>query len=195
MNNEEQRILEGFRFSSDEEYRLAKKELDTIHNIESKVDLSDAKSALQIYNKAVSKGTFKTIIGYEFLAGLRDNIVSAELVRDELLNPIPLMQIKKKNTAASFVTDEESRYKSLYEHERNSKKAYKLVIAFMAIIIIGIFVVSFSSKYSFVTYFTNYEEQIRNQIIDEYETWQSDLEEREKLLEGSSEQTGGESIE
>lgn len=195
MNNEEQRILEGFRFSSEEEYKLAKKELETIHNIESKVSLADAKAALQIYNKAVSNGTFKTVIGYAFLLRLRETIVSCEIVKEDILNPIPVMKQKGKKTGTALLPDQEGRYKVLYENERNSKKIYKLVIAFMAVIIIGIFAVSLSNKYSFITYFTNYEEKIRNEVIDEYETWQADLEEREKILEESQEQAGGESIE
>ena len=38
-------------------------------------------------------------------------------------------------------------------------------------------------QYSILTYFTDYEEKIRNEIVDEYEEWEKQLEEREKELE------------
>jgi len=44
------------------------------------------------------------------------------------------------------------------------------------------FVITFNSKYSYLTYFTDYENDIRESIINEYEEWEKELETREQAL-------------
>ena len=39
------------------------------------------------------------------------------------------------------------------------------------------------NQYSIFTYFTNYEEDIRNEVVNEFEEWQQQLDEREKELD------------
>ena len=65
MESKGNRTIEGIRFESEKEYEAACKELETIREIERKFAIGDPKIALSIYNKAVSKKSFKTIIGYK----------------------------------------------------------------------------------------------------------------------------------
>ncbi|MDE6635184.1 MAG: hypothetical protein K2K09_01080, partial [Lachnospiraceae bacterium] len=94
MNSEEKlnddMVIEGVRFDNIDEYELAKKEMEAIRTIERKYPLGNAKIALSIYNKAVTKKYFKTVVGYIFLKRLRETIVSCGLVSDDMLNPIPV---------------------------------------------------------------------------------------------------------
>ena len=70
-----QETLSNFTFESREEYDRAKKEADVIAQIQEKTDLSDAKTALKIYNKAVADKLFETPVGYCFLFALRQYII------------------------------------------------------------------------------------------------------------------------
>ena len=50
--------------------------------------------------------------------------------------------------------------------------------------LIAVFLLTFKSKYSYLTYFTDYENNIRNEVIDEYEQWEKELKAREDVLNG-----------
>ena len=57
-----------------------------------------------------------------------------------------------------------------------------LILVLIVVIGVMLFITS-RNQYSIFTYFTNYEENIRNEIVNEYEEWQQQLEEKEKELE------------
>ena len=51
------------------------------------------------------------------------------------------------------------------------------------ILIIGFVFINFRFEYSIFTYFTNYKANMEEELIDKYEKWESDLQERENKLE------------
>lgn len=181
MESKDNMTIEGIRFESEKEYETAYKELETIREIERKFAIGDPKVSLSIYNKAVSKKSFKTIIGYMFLKRLRDTIVSCGLVDSESLYPIPIVKERdNKYSAQSDVKD--NKYLILYRDEKKKRKVAVMFSVVLAIVIAVMFFMTGSSKYSYVTYFTDYENDIRNEVIDEYEQWEKELTEREEAL-------------
>lgn len=58
-----------------------------------------------------------------------------------------------------------------------------MVITVLLIIILGMLLVTFKTRYSVFTYFTNYKEEMREELVDEYEQWQDQLEQKEKQLD------------
>ena len=50
----------------------------------------------------------------------------------------------------------------------------------------GFVIINFRFQYSIFTYFTNYKANMEEELIDKYENWQADLEQREQAL-GKSE--------
>lgn len=182
MESKDNRTIEGIYFESEKEYESAYKELETIREIERKFAVGDAKVALSIYNKAVSKKSFKTIIGYMFLKRLRDTIVSCGLVDSESLYPIPVGDKQEKKENVRLAPAEDNKYLLLYRNENKKKKAAIMAVVVLAVVIVIMFFVTAGTKYSFVTYFTDYENDIRNEVIDEYEQWEKELTEREEAL-------------
>ena len=70
-----------------------------------------------------------------------------------------------------------------------------MVICFLLVIIIVMLVITYNSQYSVFTYFTNYKSDMENELIDKYENWESELEERERQLEEREKAlSGGNSI-
>lgn len=192
----EEYTVNGFRFDNKADYEQAVREQNTISNIKEKMNLSDAKVVLQLYNQAVSKRTFKTAVGYSFLKKLRDAIISSGIVEDSMLNPVPVVSESEQNvtvarqrrdtdsrTSKSASGNDTERFKQRYEKEK--KRTIALAIAVIALVgaIAGIFVLTFKSKYSYLTYFTDYERDIREAVVDEYEEWQQQLQDKEKELE------------
>lgn len=181
MESKGNRTIEGIRFESEKEYEAACKELETIREIERKFAIGDPKIALSIYNKAVSKKSFKTIIGYMFMKRLRDTIVSCGLVDSESLYPVPVVK-EQADSNSAHLNVKDNKYQILYRDEKKKRKVAVMFSLALVIVIAVMFFMTGSSKYSYVTYFTDYENDIRNEIIDEYEQWEKELTEREEAL-------------
>lgn len=178
-------ILEGYQFKSQQEYDRAKKEKETIAYLMANTDTSDMKALLKIYNRSVDKQSFQTIIGQQFLYDLRKKLVGSQLVSEDTLAPIRIAADgnaggKSEDKAAAAKAE---KYKEAYEDAVAGQKIKNLIIVVLIVIIIGMVAITASTRYSVFTYFTNYEEDIRNEIIDEMQQWEQELDEREKTLE------------
>ncbi len=178
-------ILDGYQFKDQQEFQRAKKEKETIAYLMANTDSSDMKALLKIYNRSVDKQSFQTIIGQQFLCDLRKRLVGSGLVSEDTLAPI---QIVSEGNVAGKSGDKAAaakveKYKEAYEDAVAGQKIKNIIIAALIVIIIGMVAITASTRYSVFTYFTNYEEDIRNEIIDEMQQWEKELEEREKALE------------
>ena len=67
MRDDKRFILDGFVFSTRKDYERACKEKETIEYLVANSNMSDMKAVLKIYNKAVEKKSFQTVIGLEFI--------------------------------------------------------------------------------------------------------------------------------
>lgn len=183
MESENKHNINGLLFEDDYEYKQACKEWDTICNLKKKLPLDNPKAALQLYNQAVSKRTFKTAAGYSFLLELRETIVTNGLVSDDILNPVPIA-LRQPVAGKIVATDKDiDKLTVKYEGEKKKRIIMTIVITALVAVIAGMFIISMSSKYSIITYFTNYEDNIRNEVINEYEGWKAELDAREAELD------------
>lgn len=200
MGASEKYKLDGYEFADKSDYEQAKREWETISNLDKKMNLGDPKVALNLYNQAVSKHSFKTPVGYSFLARLREIIISCGLVSEEDLNGIPVVLVKKMGASQRLAERKSANKQSdsktmpgiegadkvkllkMYEKEKKSRIILSVAVAALVCIIIAIFAITMSSKYSYITYFTDYENSIRESIINEYEEWEQELNSREKAL-------------
>lgn len=147
--------------------------------------MADMKSVLKIYNMSVEKKSFTTIIGLEFVNNMRKNLVSSGIVPKNTLMDIPVPKIsssKVTNTDNSIINAKTDRYKQAYENALAGKTIKNIVIVFLTLIIVAMLVITFKSKYSVFTYFTDYKADMENELVDKYETWKNELDEREKEL-------------
>lgn len=175
--------IENFTFESREEYERAKSEAEFIQQIRDKADLSDAKIALKVYNKAVADKMFSTVAGYCFLAELRRLIVESGLVAADTLADIPVKEVRKREhdtmPARPLHGD---RYQRLYEGQVLRNKKMKIALAAVIVMLAGFVIINFKFEYSIFTYFTNYKANMEEELIDKYENWEAELEEREQQL-------------
>lgn len=120
------------------------------------------------------------------------------IVGEDTLAPIPVAvseqaasdkQRKGSGATDSGVTGKTEierqlkRYKKAYEDAVTGKTIKNMVITVLLIIILGMLLVTFKTRYSVFTYFTNYKEEMREELVDEYEQWQDQLEQKEKQLD------------
>ena len=115
---------------------------------------------------------------------LRQQILESSLVSERALAPIPIKEPnERKKDVIKGPSTLEKRYLSLYEGQKLLNKKLKITIVGLVILIIGFVFINFRFEYSIFTYFTNYKANMEEELIDKYEKWESDLQERENKLE------------
>ena len=176
--------IQNFVFESREVYDLAKKDEELIRQLAKKTDFSDAKTALKVYNKLVVDKIFNTVVGYSFLAELRKVILKSGLVEANMLEDIPVKEVQK---AEQDTMPERplhgDRYQRMYEGQKVLNKKLKIALTAVIIMLLGFAIINLRFEYSIFTYFTDYKANMEEELIDKYETWQSELEHREQQLQ------------
>ena len=192
MAGENKYIIEEFCFLDKKEYERALKEKETISYITANTDMNDMKAVLKVYNRAVEKKSFQTVIGLEFLKNIRSRLIVSGLVTAETISEIPVIkrgtEVKKtepldKNDASREI----EKYKKAYENASAGRTIKNIIIGFLSVIIIAMIIITAKAKYSIFTYFTDYETKMENELIDKYEKWEDELEAREKALNSGQE--------
>ncbi len=181
-------VVDGYSFSSRNDYEKALKEKEAISYIVANTNMADMKSVLKIYNKSVDKKSFQTVIGLEFVGNMRKSLISSGIVsKDTLMNvPVPKITGVNKATASadSGVSDiKAEKYKQAYENAVAGRTIRNMVIAFLVLIIAAMLVITYHSEYSVFTYFTDYKTKMEDELIDQYESWKSELDKREQELD------------
>ncbi len=180
---ENQGNINNFVFESREDYENAKEEWQFIQKTAGNIDLTQPKNALKVYNKFVADKRFSTIVGYSFLHELRLFIMESGMVSAENLAEIPVKQMaEKRNDIIPERPSQEGKFRRLYEGQQLINKKLKIALLAAVIVLIGFVVINFKFEYTIFTYFTDYKANMEEELIDKYEHWESELEEREKKL-------------
>lgn len=189
MVNEKEMILDGFKFSSRKEFERAMKEKETIEYIVANTDMSDMKAVLKVYNKAVDKKAFQTVIGLEFVNNIRRKLISSRTVMEKNLAYVPVMVKYEKTAKKQTLNNKDEaqknaeKYKKAYEDEAAGRKIRNMAIVFLTVLLAVFIIITVRSKYSVFTYFTDYKANMENELIDKYEKWEQSLEDRQKALD------------
>lgn len=190
----EKLMVGQFCFEDKETYELAQKEAQFIDTMRNKYNLLDGKNALKIYLKAVEEKVFSTIVGYSFLNELRLTILKTGKIPEKKLPVIPVKSGSGGGTApvaASSVStigkgDAGARYKRLYEGQCILNKRLKIVLFAVIVLVIAFVIIDWKSQYSVFTYFTDYKAKMEEELVNKYEEWEMNLQEREKALNGGT---------
>lgn len=179
--------IDQYSFVSREEYERALKEKETIAYLQANTGSDDAKALLKVYNRSVEKESFRTVIGIQYLSALRKQLSMSGVVTEEALAPVPIPGgVAKGKTAEgmdqSQLERQVSRYKAAYESARSGRIIKNMTIVILIAVIIAILLITYQSRYSVFTYFTNYKEKMRDELIDEYKDWETQLEQKEQEL-------------
>lgn len=179
--------IDQYSFVSREEYERALKEKETIAYLQANTGSDDAKALLKIYNRSVEKESFRTIIGIEYLSSLRKRLSMSGVVTEEALAPVPVPGVVAKGKQGEGMNQSQlerqvSRYKAAYESARSGRIIKNMTIFILIMVIVAILLITYQSRYSVFTYFTNYKEKMREELIDEYTDWETQLEQKEQEL-------------
>lgn len=187
-------MVESFCFEDKDTYELAQKEAQLISTMRQKCNLSDRKNAYKIYLRAVEEKVFSTAVGYAFLAELRSVILTSGKGSEKKLPAIPVKpgaggeaeKHKQPSASSSLKGDAAVRYKRLYEGQCLLNKRLKVVLFAAIFLVIAFVIIDWKSEYSVFTYFTDYKAKMEEELINKYEAWEQNLQERENVLNGGS---------
>ena len=181
----ESKQIDCFIFQKEETYEAAKKEKMVIDSIRKKYDVKNKRVALKIYQKAVKDNSFSTVIGYSFLEELYHNMEQAKVPVNDLPR-LPLKETVEERPGKGYLPAAskaiEEKWKILYQTQKTFNKKCKIVIAMLVILIVALFVIEYKSQDSIFTY----KEKTEQELIDKYETWEEELQERENALNGGN---------
>jgi len=168
-------IVDGYLFSTEKEAKIAQKELQGIIYLQKNNDMKDLKVVKQIYQKILKQGLFKTAVGINYLKQLQNFIISKE-GQDDIL-PIPVGD-RDDSLAKNTSMRERKAYLELDDVGWKYRKRFRLaviVIGVLSACVVFMMIVASTTNQPNIL---NYEEK----LIDKYEHWEQELEEREKLL-------------
>ena len=196
-------ILDGYRFSDSDSYEQARRELAKIAEIKSEKDLKNEESLREIYDTLVESEEFETPVGIGFLREAQKRLIRNPEQR-KTMKAIPFHVFVREVTINNSIAEtdyvdlepvirtdaeeeteaDDQKQASLAEQDKNlsvisSLKAkirnYKIIIAFLIIMVIVPFGVLFYDK----VLNPNLAEEA---LINEYATWKEELTKKEQEL-------------
>lgn len=183
--------VEGYSFESKEIAKLAKKEAEGIKLMRAHINPEDAESVLQLYKKLISNDLFQTVIGYTFLKELQSFLRMSPGIKAE---DIPLIPVYDKQEDAAHLENYRETLRKNNTQKQDEETNAKLVryrngfyvSVFFSVVfvlgIIGMFLIVYFSGNNINIF--NYE----NELINRYEVWEQELDEREKELDQREEE-------
>lgn len=179
--------LSGFSFSDEETAKQAEKEAEAVKYVKGSVDMDNPDMVFEMYNGLLEQGIFKTPVGYAYLKELQDYLVTIPYIMNHHIKPIPVMgkaeppkiKAEKQPKKAAEKTEKPKQVKQITAVNVDYKKRFKTafsVCVVLVIMVIAMFAITLTSGNTTIL---NYE----NKIIDKYESWEQELNEREAALE------------
>lgn len=184
-------VLDGYLFANAADFERAKKEQETIQYLTANTNMADMKALYKLYKMSVEKKSFQTIFGLQYLEEILEKTDRFRCGRKDLLEPIPVqivMEKKAKEPGYLNNADQTEKYKKAYENAKAGNKIRTFFIIILFVVIAVMVGITYKSQYSVFTYFTNYKENMKNEILNEYENWESDLNKREKKVKEKEQQ-------
>lgn len=159
--------VEGYDFESKEAADKAKLEADGVKYIKENTRMDNPDMIYKLYDQIIREEMFETPVGLSFLAELQEYLYANPEIENEVIRPIPVHapEIRKIKAAE----------KKIGKYRKKFRTALFFAIVLGAVVI-GMFGITYYSGSSVTI--LNYE----NALIDKYEDWENDLDEREQKL-------------
>lgn len=183
MEDRNELSVNGFRFETKEEAEHAKNELKAIHYIKNNVNMKSGKAALEVYKTLLEKNLCKTPIGYTYLRELQKQLLKHPNLPSEEITDIPVEPIR--NQIRETIKTENIEEKAV-KNSSNYKKYFFYSMVLNITMAIAVAIMLWVATTGDHVNILNYE----NQIINKYELWELELEEREKAVKSYEKEYG-----
>lgn len=185
MNGRNREVINGFVFENAAEERQAEKEAEGVLYIRERMDMDEPEAVLQIYNKMIQQELFETAVGYVYLSEMREYLLSIPFINKEKILPIqvqhPALEESLKRRTKLAAKPEES--KIINPDYKKRFQAAAFIAGILTVSVIAMFVITATSDNATIL---NYE----TELINRYEEWEQELEEREAAVSEKEEELG-----
>ncbi len=199
-------VVDGYTFHNRADAEKAQKELDGITYLKQNVQTADGDRLLQIYHKMLEQGLFETPVGLGYLHELQGQLKKSGLFTDEMIAPIDITSFRVGGMRKVQETPEGELQDTPKKRGRKKKKEVQddvitdyrvkqvkgqlrisLFVILVLVLVIGamLYIASTTNSVTILNY--------ENALIDKYESWQNELEEREEAVKAYEEKYGIES--
>ena len=181
-------IVGGYDFLSELDAQKASLDLSKIKVLEERVKASRPNDIKAVYEKAIENKIFKSPIGWQYLARLREKLYASGFSEEELI-PIPIPVSLTRHSAFENLSVQQR----IKPDSRDSKAEFKrlfpyILNIFFLIIVIAMFIIASTSDSDNIL---NYKRNVTNR----YSSWEQDLTQREKVIREAEKKLGIESSE
>lgn len=186
--------LDGYSFDNDMGLE-AQKEEKAIDYVTKQLDMNKPETVLKVYRQIISQKLFHTMVGYNFLKGLQNYLMSNPEMKGEDIAPIEIDSVEesmaainasRKKRGQSIITTvvtapgedaaasgtkgakEDGKYK-------NKSRLFMATTMILAGCVVAMFAITLTAK---VPTILNYRTMLNNQ----YATWEQELNEREDAI-------------
>lgn len=177
MAEKEKWSVNGFRFNTQQDVKLAEAEVAKINKLEEKLDYQNPRLMKLVYDKTIDSRVFKTQVGFSFLKKLQDELLktyTADEIQDIPVNQI--YQLRDQTSPAQTRIQHTVKKTKTAEQKQKEKLRMSLFInAVLAVLIAGMFYMTTTSKNPNIL---NYEKALQNKYAD----WEQELSQREQEL-------------
>lgn len=181
--------VDGFLFEDEATAELAKKEEEGIRFIKERTALDNPEVVFKLYKKLLEQKLFVTPVGVRFMLELQNVLLGSPYIARDEIPPIEVsaMVTKKDVDAVEVETSgkgpvakvKKATKKIDDKVEGNYKKPFYVALFFavvFALSVVGMFIITKVSGNN--VNIINY----RNEILNEYSTWEAQLQEKEAQL-------------
>lgn len=178
-------IVDGFVFEDPEEAKKAQKEAEGVRYIKSKTDMENPEMVLQIYKDMIRQKVFETEVGIAYLAELQDYLKKVPYINDEDILPVPTVTRETDALVRKKAKKAEKKSANIGQNQApvtgkgvDYKKKFQISLVInvvLAVCIVCMFLINLTTNQTTIL---NYE----SKIIDKYESWEQELNERETKL-------------
>ena len=181
-------IVGGYDFLSELDAQKASLDLSKITVLEERVKASRPKDIKAVYEKAIENKIFKSPIGWEYLARLRDRLYASGFSEEELI-PIPIPVSLTRHSAFENLSVQQRIRPVTKDNKAEFKRLFPYILnIFLLIIVIAMFIIASTSDSDNIL---NYKRNVTNR----YSSWEQDLTQREKVIREKEKKLGIESSE
>lgn len=193
-------VVDGYVFETESQARQAEKERKGILYTRQNLDMGDPEAVLMVYNRILKDKMFVTPVGYAFLRELQDYLTASPAIRSEQIHPLDfkpvINRVKEEDKESARLHKKEAKRRSKErEKERKSRRKEQekngskqdgdrfksrfinsmIVNVALFLVVIAMFLMMYFSD---IPTILNYE----NKLIDRYENWEKELEQREMRI-------------
>lgn len=175
--------IDGFAFSDESMMEKAAKETEGIRYVKNGTDMRDPQTVLLVYRQMVEQHVFETPVGYAFLYELQEYLRTSPAIDNDQIPPIPVITEDREPVRPKVIKNQPQKTKTkvvrkIKEQNVDYKRYFQVTCTIGVIlffIVVGMFAVTATSGNINIV---NYE----NALIEKYENWEEQLDEREEKL-------------